>query len=142
MMSLINKFFSQSLSGSNGAEKTDDPQSDKLSEGMIAIASETFRFQKTLSSVLNKLSPDDQQKYGGQFSWYLKRVSRAIDDAGYRIIDLEKEAYDPGMAVTPLNLDEFTPKDHLYIEQMIEPIIMQGSSVCKTGTVLLGRIEE
>jgi len=44
------------------------------------------------------------------------------------------------MAVTPLNIDEFDTEDTLYVKQMVEPIIMQGDTVYKTGTIILGRV--
>ena len=59
-----------------------------------------------------------------------------------RIQNAEGQLYDPGMAITPLNIDEFDPDDPLYVEQMIEPIIMQGDTVCKIGTAILGRVEK
>ena len=67
---------------------------------------------------------------------------KALDDSGLRIVDLDGQPYDPGMAVTPLNIEEFETDDVLYVAQTMEPIIMQNDVVVKTGTVLLGRIEK
>ena len=58
-----------------------------------------------------------------------------------RIVDVEGQPYDIGMALSPLNIDDFDPDDHLYVEQMIEPIIMDDNNVLKTGTAMLGRID-
>ena len=58
-----------------------------------------------------------------------------------RIVDVEGQPYDVGMALSPLNIDDFEPEDLLYVEQMIEPIIMDETNVLKTGTAMLGRIE-
>ncbi len=142
-MSLIQKLFPQSQESPDRSDETRPPEdTEKLLESLSIIASESFRFRKTLNTVITRLSPEEQQKYAGQFSWYLKRVGRALEDSGYRTLDLEGEPYDPGMAVTPLNIDEFAPEDSLIIEQMIEPIVMQGGTVRRTGTVILGRVEE
>ena len=65
-----------------------------------------------------------------------------MEDAGLLCIDVEGKIYDPGMAVTPLNIDDFEPDDDLFVEQMMEPIIMRDGKVQKTGTVLLGRFEK
>ena len=46
------------------------------------------------------------------------------------------------MAVTPLNIDEFDENDKLYIQQIIEPIIMRDDEIIKPGTVVLGRVNE
>ena len=62
-----------------------------------------------------------------------------MDDSGLSVISVDGQPYDPGMAVTPLNLEDFEADDVLYVEQTMEPIIMEGDTVIKTGTVLLGR---
>ena len=47
----------------------------------------------------------------------------------------------PGMAATPLNIEDFGPEDQLVVDKMLEPIIMEGTTLAKTGTVTLRRIE-
>ena len=37
-------------------------------------------------------------------------------------------------------IEDFETDDVLYVVQMMEPIIMNGDNVVKTGTVILGRI--
>lgn len=113
---------------------------DRLKNSVIEIAVEHYRFKNTFMKAISKLDFDEQSKYMSQFAWFSKKVTKAVEDAGLRIISLEGQAYDPGMAVTPLNIDDFEIEDELKIIQMIEPIIMQEDTVLKTGTVLLGRI--
>lgn len=113
---------------------------DRLKNSVIEIAVEHYRFKNTFMKAISKLDFDEQSKYMSQFAWFSKKVTKALEDAGLRIISLEGQAYDPGMAVTPLNIDDFEVEDELKIIQMIEPIIMQEDTVLKTGTVLLGRI--
>ncbi len=118
-------------------DNTENPEVMKNS--LLVIASEVYRIQKIFVPVLSKLGPEDQIKYTGQLSWFLKKVGKSLAEAGFKTVSLEGMDYDPGMAVTPLNLDEFDTEDTLIIEQMMEPIVMFGDSICKTGTVLLGR---
>jgi len=112
---------------------------DKMRDSLISIASELFRFQQVFSKVITKLDLDEQNKYSSQFAWFSKKVMKALDKVNLRIVNMEGQIYDPGMAVTPLNLEDFETEDVLYVEQTIEPIIMQDDSVIKSGTVLLGR---
>ncbi len=58
------------------------------------------------------------------------------------MLNFEGQLYDLGMAVTPLNIDDFETDDRLYILQTIEPIVMKNDAVIKTGTVILGRVEK
>lgn len=109
-------------------------------ESMAVIGSELCRFKGVFEKAISKLDLEEQSKYMSQFAWFSKKVTKAVEEAGLRIVTLEGQAYDPGMAVTPLNIDDFEVEDELKIVQMIEPIIMQEDTVLKTGTVLLGRI--
>ena len=62
---------------------------------------------------------------------------------GLRIVEIPSGTeYDPGMAVTPLNISDFEANDSLQVENTLEPVIMSGDSVLKTGTVILGRREK
>ena len=112
----------------------------KLQDSLISIASELFRFQRVFEKAVGKLDADEQGKYLSQYSWFSKKVHKALADANLKILNLEGQIYDPGMAVTPLNLDDFHADDQLFIAQMIEPTIIQEDKVFRTGTVLLGRV--
>lgn len=114
---------------------------EKLKENLVTIASELFRFEKVFKKAIGKLEIEDQNKYVSQFAWFAKKVTKALDEAGFHLVNIEGQIYDPGMAVTPLNIDEFEPDDKLFVEQIIEPIIMSENAVYKTGTVILGRVK-
>jgi hypothetical protein len=114
---------------------------EALKSSLIGIAGELFRFQSVFVRMVSRFPVEEQSKYISQYSWFSKRVIKALDGAGLRLIDLQGKEYDPGMAVIPINLDDFGTEDRLYVEQMMEPVIMEGNKVIKTGTVLLGRIE-
>lgn len=119
-----------------------DHSYSKLQNSIIAVASELFRFQRVFEKAVSKLDVEDREKYVSQFSWFSKKVSKALDEAGLRLLSLDGQLYDPGMAATPLNIDDFEAEDNLYVAQTIEPIIMQQNVVIKTGTVILGRAEK
>ena len=54
-----------------------------------------------------------------------------------RVVDLSGQKYDPGMAVTPINLDDFDMDTGLIIDRMMEPVVMLGDQLIRTGTVIL-----
>ena len=114
----------------------------KLQNSLISIASELFRFQKVFEKATSRLDIDERNKYVSQYAWFSKKVNKALEEADLKLLNLEGQLYDPGMAVTPLNIDEFEAEDRLFVQQTIEPIIMQDDKVFKTGTVILGRIEK
>ena len=108
-----------------------------LQQSLLSIAAESYRVKQVFSKVLGKIPEDEQKRYVSQFAWFEKKVNSALEKAGYHIVDITGQPYDPGMAVTPLNLDDFGIEEILYVQQMIEPIIMESDHIIKTGTVLL-----
>jgi hypothetical protein len=56
------------------------------------------------------------------------------------LVNLEGQPYDVGMAVSALNLSDFSPDDALVVEQMLEPVIMGSEGLLKGGTVILGKV--
>ena len=120
----------------------DNDQTKVLRDNLISIASELYRFKSVFAKAISKLDIDEQNKYSSQFQWFSKKVTKALDDSGIRVVTLDGQLYDPGMAVTPLNIEDFEADDILYVAQTMEPIIMQDNAVIKTGTVILGRAEK
>ena len=45
-----------------------------LTDSIISIASETFRFQRVFAKAISKLDIEEQNKYSSQFSWFSKKV--------------------------------------------------------------------
>ena len=64
-----------------------------------------------------------------------------LAEAGMRIVNVEGQQFDPGIAATALNIEEFASEDSLIVDQMLEPIIMGPVGVVRTGTVTLRKVE-
>ena len=88
----------------------------RLKDNLVVIASELHRFKGVFAKAISKLDIDEQNKYSSQFQWFSKKVTKALDDAGIRVVTLDGQLYDPGMAVTPLNIEDFEADDILYSE--------------------------
>ena len=113
-----------------------------LRQSIIDMAVEAWRFRRVFTKAMSKLDAGESSRYIGQFNWFIKKVNEALKTAGMKIVDVEGQPYDVGMALSPLNIDDFGPDDQLFVEQMIEPIIMDEEKVLKTGTAILGRIKQ
>jgi len=114
--------------------------SDLLKETIVSMAVESWRFGKTYDRLLTKLDAGEQNRYKSQFRWFIKKVEEALERADMRIVNVEGHPFDPGMAATPLNIEEFDANDALMVDQMIEPIIMGKEGLIKTGTVTLRKV--
>jgi hypothetical protein len=118
---------------------TTSPES--MREAVIDMAVVSWRFGRVFDRLLTKLDAGEQNRYKSQFRWFIKKVEEALEQADLRIVNVEGHPFDPGMAATPLNIEEFDAKDALMVDQMIEPIIMGKEGLFKTGTVTLRKVE-
>ncbi len=115
--------------------------SEAMRNAVISMAVESWRFGRVFERLLLKLDAGEQNRYAGQFRWFIKKVEEALEQAHLRIVNIEGHPFDPGMAATPLNIEEFGAEDALIVEQMLEPIIMGQEGLVKLGTVTLRKAE-
>jgi hypothetical protein len=112
-----------------------------LTQAVVNMAVESWRISRVFDRVLMKLDAGEQARYRSQFRWFIKKVEEALAEAGLRIVNVEGHPFDPGIAATALNIEEFDANDALMVDQMIEPIIMGKDGLLKTGTVTLRKVE-
>ena len=124
---------------------TDDnsgaPTKDALTRSLLDISVEAWRFGKVFGRLLTRLDAGEQGRYLNQFRWFQKKMDEYLEAAQLRVVNVEGQTYDPGMAATPLNIDEFEPQDVLVVDQMLEPILMGVDGIVKTGTVTLRKVQ-
>ena len=114
---------------------------DRHKEAVINLAIESWRFAKVFERGIAQLSAARVKRHTSQLRLFLKKTEESLEEVGLRVVNVEGYPYDPGMAATPLNIEDFEPEDHLVVDKMLEPIIMEGTVLAKTGTVTLRRIE-
>lgn len=122
------------MSGQNNS-----PKEQELKRIVIEMAVDNWRCSKLLLRVLSKLDAGEAGRYISQLKFFTDRLDENLKEAGVRLVNVEGHIYDPGMAVKPLNMDDFSTSDSLLVEQMIEPIIMSDEGLVKSGTVMLAR---
>ncbi|MFH1657899.1 MAG: hypothetical protein ABIG35_01175 [Pseudomonadota bacterium] len=108
---------------------------------LIDVSIESWRFAKLFGRVLSKLDAGETQRHAGQLRYFLKKLDDSLDSAGLKLVNLEGHPYDPGMAASPLNIADFGPDDRLYVDQMVEPIVMGQEGLVKAGTLMLVKVE-
>ena len=114
----------------------------KLNQVIVDMAVEAWRFGKVFERMLTRVNAGDQGRYQSQFQWFIKKMEESLGDIGLSIANIEGQSFDPGMAATALNIDQFDTADSLVIDQMIEPIIMGRDGLIKPGTVTLKKVVE
>ena len=113
-----------------------------MRESVLTMAVEAWRFGRVFDRLLGRLDAGETNRYRNQFNWFMKKVDDSLTLAGLRIVNVEGQSFDPGMAATPLNIDEFDASEVLVVDQMLEPIIMGDDGIVRTGTVTLRKAEQ
>jgi hypothetical protein len=113
---------------------------DQLERSLIEIAIESWRFSRLFSRVINKLDAGEAGRYVNQLRYFQKRVEESLDASGLKFVNVEGQAFEPGMAASALNIEDFGPDDQLLVDQMVEPIIMGPDGLRKSGTVMLKKV--
>ena len=125
----------------NVEEKSSEKSIEDHKDAIINLAIESWRFAKVFERGITQLNAARAKRHTSQLQLFKKKTEESLEDIGLRIVNVEGQPYDPGMAATPLNIEDFEPDDHLVVDQMLEPIIMDGGSLAQTGTVTLRRVE-
>jgi hypothetical protein len=107
---------------------------------LIDVSVEGWRFARVFGRLLGKLDAGEAPRYANQARYFLKKIDDGLESFGLRIVSLEGQPYDPGMAVSALNVADFGPDDLLVVDQMVEPVVMGPEGLVRSGTVMLAKV--
>jgi hypothetical protein len=113
---------------------------ERLSNSLEEIVVEAWRFSRLFQTLLFKIDGGEQSRYRNQFRYFIKKLEDGLAAANLRIVNLEGQEFDPGIAATALNLGDFDDDIPLVIDQMIEPVIMGPNGLVRSGTVILRKV--
>ena len=116
-----------------------DESADGYKEAIIKLATESWHFTTVYQRMLTILDASEHRKYTSQLRWHIKKMEESLEEGGLRIVNVEGQPYDPGMAVTPVNIEDFDADAPLVVNRMLKPIIMEGTTLAKMGRVTLKR---
>lgn len=109
---------------------------------LIEMAVESWRFSRVFLRLISKLDAGEGTRYLNQLRYFQKRIEESLDQVGLKLVNVEGQYFDPGVAATALNVADFSPEDRLIVNQMIEPIIMGSEGLKRQGTVMVGKVEK
>lgn len=121
----------------DSVETSETGSDDQQRQALVEIAVESWRFARLFAHALEKMDPAEAHRYSNQLRFYLKRLEDALASADIRLVNLEGQQYDPGMAATALNLADFGADDQLFVGQMIEPVLMRADALLRAGTIMV-----
>ncbi|MGE0041328.1 MAG: hypothetical protein AB7H88_15820 [Vicinamibacterales bacterium] len=117
--------------------RSEQERSRLLEHSLIEVAVETWRFSRLFARIVNKLDAGEQGRYSNQLRYFQKKVEEELESAGLRLVSVEGQPFDPGIAASAVNLGDFGPDETLLVEQMVEPIIMGTDGLRRAGTVIV-----
>ena len=117
-------------------------QPEDLTQPLIDIAVESWKFARIFLRVVSKLDAGEGSRFLSQHRYYMRRLEETLLVAGLRLVNVEGHAFDPGVPATPLNMGDFSPDDQLVVDQMVEPILMGPNSVVRSGTVMVRKAKQ
>jgi len=123
-------------------ESAEDARPQKAEHALVDLAIESWRFQKLFVRALTKLDAGESLRFSNQHRFYVKRIEECLAEAGFKLVSIEGQLYEPGAAVTALNLNDFNAEEELVIDQMIEPVVMSPSGLFRAGTVMLRKAKQ
>jgi hypothetical protein len=110
-------------------------------KSLLEIAIESWRFKRLFVRVVSKLDAGEKTRYESQIRWYQKKLEEHLLASGLKLVTIEGQPFDPGVAASAINAADFAPEDVLYVDQMVEPIIMGPNGLLRSGTVILRKVE-
>lgn len=121
---------------------TSEPNGKMRAEhALVELSIESWRLCRLFERVLTKLDAGEATRYTNQIRYFLKNLESHLESSGLKMVSHEGQSYDTGMAVTVLNMEDFSPDDVLVIDRMVEPVVMGPDGVRKQGTVTLRKTQ-
>lgn len=122
------------------SESANNPE--KLEGSLIDIVIEGWRFARVFNRLINKVDAGESARYINQVRYFQKKLEENLEAGGLKLVNIEGQIFDSGMAASALNIGDFGPDDVLVVDHMIEPIIMGTNGLRKQGTVMLKKVQQ
>lgn len=106
-------------------------------ELLIDLAVESWRLCRIFQRSIDARDIRAAGRQSNQVRYFQRKLDDSLAPLGLRLVVLDGHPYDTGMAATALNAADFGPEDFLYVDQMMEPIVMGADGVRRTGTMML-----
>ena len=122
------------------SESANNPE--MLEGSLIDIVIEGWRFARVFTRLINKVDAGESARYINQVRYFQKKLEENLEAGGLKLVNIEGQVFDSGMAASALNIGDFGPDDVLVVDHMIEPIIMGTNGLRKQGTVMLKKVQQ
>ena len=109
-------------------------------QALMDLAVEGWRFSRLFLKALSKMDAGVSGRYVNQLRYFQKRIEESLERSGLRLVNVEGQIFDPGVAAAALNIGDYEAGDKLVIDQMVEPIVMGEDGLKRQGTVTVSKV--
>jgi hypothetical protein len=88
---------------------------DELERSLIEMAVESWRFARLFSRLVSKLDAGDGTRYVNQLRYFQKKIEDSLEASGMKIVNVEGQPFDPGMAASAINIGDFGQKIYFWL---------------------------
>lgn len=117
-------------------------QQEALTSGIVEMIIESWRLYHYTDDLIHRIANAKVQKRGqNQIVRFEKHMKEAMDKLQIEIIDFTGQDYVTELPIHPINLDDFSSEDTLFVEVTMEPTIKRKDSaeIIRPGIVVVGR---
>ncbi len=79
---------------------------EQMEQSLIDIAVESWRFSRLFGKVVSKLDAGESGRYANQLRYFQKKVEESLESNGLKLVNVEGQPFDPGMAASALNVGD------------------------------------
>ena len=116
---------------------TEDPQNELLAtatECLVNVCIEGWRFTKAYLRVTSKLDAGEIKKSDGPWRYFIRQMEEKCGrTVGITLVNIEGQLFGPGIAANAVNIQDFTEGEPLFVDQMLEPIVMGPNGLGEWG---------
>lgn len=109
----------------------------------IDLAVESLRLIRAFEKIIGALDEQDARRYASKIRFFRRNLDQGLEESGFSLVEpTTGDVYDPGMAVSAINCEDFEPEDELVIDTVLEPIIMShDGSIKRLGSVIVRKAQ-
>lgn len=109
-----------------------------LDEATIAgLCVEFWKLVRASSKTVPLLAETEARRFEAQVRFSERQLAALMVTLGMRIVEFDGELYEPGLAATADNADEFDEGTDLAVSRTLEPAVVRDMRVLKRGRVLV-----
>ena len=107
-------------------------------DALVGLAVHYWKLCAAFERELGFADPDRAQAGAAQLRFARRKLDSMLDDAGFRLVTFDGEAWTPEVPASPLNADDVGAGAAL-VGSTVEPTIIGADGVVHAGKILLAQ---